>query len=399
MSGRKMVLHTIIESLRSLGHPVVVAYFGPASATDVEDGMRYVALPGPSRMEKISAALGWLFRKTPSLNEGLYQSRRASERLSELVQEEGIAIVVTDMLRTAGYGERLNLPWIADLDDLLSRRYRTMATDPSVQSNILGYYGTGITRLFVRLANFLLPWVLRREAAIIEKREIEVAQKADVASLVSQSEAAFLAEIAGCQVFHTPMAVSGPSALPRQSGRSRELVFLGGLDYGPNLKSVVQFDTEIRPALLQRNVAQPTLHVIGNAGSEGEHRFSEAIALEGYVDDLDTAMQRYKAMLVPQVLPGGVKTKIVVAALNGTVVLAHRTALDGMGLQNGVHVWEWETAEELAQLLVRLREQDLNLEAMAQAAYDWAVENYSAERLRALWDQNIQNSLRGKTAA
>ena len=388
-SGRKMVLQTIITSLCKLGHPVTVAHFGSPEAAAVLDAVQYVALPSPSRLQQLGSAIRWFIGGSISLNEGLYQSHHTLGMLKHIAQQAGAKIVVTDMLRTAFYGANLNLPWIADLDDLLSRRYRAMASDYSEQSNVLGYSGSALSRVLVRLLQPLMPWVLRREALIIERREIDVARQANLTTLVNAEEARTLTELSGHQVFHTPMAVPGPTILPRNHNRPRELVFLGGLNYGPNLKSVVQFDSEIRPALEQANIFDLTLHVIGNPGIASEYSFSDAVVLEGYLDDLDHAMQQYKAMLVPRVLPGGVKTKIVVAARNGTIVLAHSTALEGMGLQDRHHILAWETEDELQKLLVGLRQGSFDLGRIGQAAHAWAVDNFSPEHLCNLWRQNI----------
>lgn len=395
LSGRKMVLRTIIESLASLGHEVTVAYFGPSEAPGAgpfPGQPQYVVLPNPSVLDRLPGALRWLFTGSLSLNEALYRSSRAEVALIRLAGDTKAEVVITDMLRTADYGRSLGLPWVADLDDLLSRRYATLAKGYNAQSNLLGYHQSRVGRVLLRLGSWLMPLVLRREAAVAQRREIAVAHLAHVTTLVSASEAAVLAQSSGCMVWSAPMAVAGPPELPALTGRSEDLVFLGGLDYGPNLKSVLQFDRIISPALADVGLADLKLHVIGHpAGKSGQ--FSDAVVLEGYVDDLDTAVQSYRAMLVPEVLPGGVKTKIIVAALNGTVVLAHRTALDGMGLQDGVNILSWETSGDLAERLRQLRNGEHDLEAMARAARLWAQGRYSHAVLTQTWRQILARAM------
>lgn len=398
MSGRKMVLGTIIESLATLGHEVTVAYFGKSedhSAGSFSEQYQYVALPNASVYDRLPGVLRWFFMGSLSLNEALYRSRRAEAALIRLTRDIKAEVVITDMLRTAQYGARLDIPWIADLDDLLSRRYSNLAEGYNAHSNLLGYYESGLGRILLRLGSWLVPSILRREAAAAERREIEVARLAHVTTLVSSSEAAVLTQASGRKIWSAPMAVAGPAELPVLTGRSEDLVFVGGLDYGPNLKSVLQFDRLISPALADVGLADLKLHVIGHpAGMSGA--LSEAVVLEGYVDDLDTAVQSYRAMLVPEVLPGGVKTKIIVAALNGTIVLAHRTALDGMELHDGVDVLAWETSADLAERLRQLRNGQYDLDAMARAARLWAQERYSREVLTQTWHQILASAMNPK---
>jgi hypothetical protein len=98
-------------------------------------------------------------------------------------------------------------------------------------------------------------------------------------------------------------------------------------------------------------------------------------------------------MLIPAVLPGGVKTKIIVAAMNGTLALAHPSAVDGMDLRDGCEVMLWSTADELAALIHRLRCDDIDLAALASAARAWAEKRHSPAALRAIWRQLVSDAL------
>ncbi|MFN4130659.1 MAG: glycosyltransferase [Paracoccaceae bacterium] len=396
-----MVLNTIVECMASLGHDVTVAYFGATEhhdATGVLQAHHYVALPRPKLWEGILDGFRWLIFGKPSLNEALYRSRRAKACLQKLANDTRAEVVITDMLRTAQYGAGLGLPWIADLDDLLSRRYATLAAGYNAQSNLLGYYRSRAGRWLVASISWLMPWILRREAASARRREIEVARLAHVTTLVSTSEAQTLALASGRKVYSAPMAVSGPAERPVLTGRSENLVFLGGLDYGPNLKSVMQFDEQIGPFLASSGLEDIKLHVIGQSAGK-EAQFSDAVVLKGYVDDMDAAVQSYRVMLVPEVLPGGIKTKIIVAALNGTLVMPHKTALDGMGLRDGKEVLSWDTSADLIHLLCKLRQGDIDVDAITRAARLWAQQNYGAEKLRDIWRDMLEAALDPKGGA
>jgi hypothetical protein len=321
----------------------------------------------------------------------LYTGRAAESALRSLADEEGVDLVVTDMVRTAVYGSRLGRPWIADLDDLLSRRYRLMAAEggAGAAGNLLGYHRAPLLRAATRLLAPFLPLVLTREADAIASREVEVARQAQVASLVSAAEAEQLAALAGRPVAWTPMAIPGPEAPPAADPRPRELCFLGGLDYGPNDRSLRAYDREIRPRLVAAGLGDLVLEAIGTAPSALAARFSQGVAFRGYVEDLPGTLAEYRAMLVPPVMPGGVKTKIIDGALNGVVVLAHVSALEGMALAPGRDVLAWESAEDLARLLLALRAGTIDRAAVATTAHAWARETFGEARLRALWAGHV----------
>lgn len=233
-----------------------------------------------------------------------------------------------------------------------------------------------------------MPWILRRESSALARRQCEIAGRADVVTLVSTVEAQILAEETGRAVRATPMAVHGPDSPTPTTGRPRELVFLGGMDYGPNLTCILDFDRLIRPSLVRHGLPDVQLHVIGHA-AEAATLVSAAVVFQGYCEDLDVAMQDYRAMLVPEVSIGGIKTKIIVAALNGTVVLAHQTATEGLGLEVGRNVLVWENVQELAVLLRQMRDGTLDLEHIALEARSWARDRFSPSTLREMWRENV----------
>lgn len=398
MSGRKMVLRTIVESLTAIGCTLTVAHFGPPEGPTDQGRIRYIALPSAhvgARLLRCGAAFMLGHR---SLNEALYQSPAARRIVAGVIADRGIALVVTDMIRTAEYGARSGLPWIADLDDLLSDRYARMAVSASSAGNLLGYSDTVALRVLARLLGILQPMVLRREARILRRREIAVARSAGVASLVSRQEAERLATATGISVVATPMSVAEPARPPGPAPRPNELVFLGGLDYGPNLKSVLGFDREVLPELQAGGIGDVCLHVIGSATDRERGLLSASIHCRGYVDDLDTALQSYRAMLIPEVEPGGVKTKIIVAAMNRTLVLAHVTALEGMGLEAGVNVLPWSEPSELALLIAAMRRGDFDTSAMTDSAFTWARQNFGKAVLRESWERNMAQALKKRIA-
>lgn len=394
MSGRKMILTTIVQSLIGLGHRVTVAYFGKANAApEVVDSVRYVGLPRSSAPEEIlKLGLAFLFGHQ-SLNEALYDNSRARREIEAIVAGERFDLVITDMIRTAHYGASTGLPWIADLDDLLSARYAYLAARPDRADNLIGYHQAPLVQRLTAVFAKVLPVILRREAKVLTRRENWVVANADFVTVVSSSEAAALSSRSGKAIGATPMAVAAPAHQPQPIDRQRELVFVGGLDYGPNFTSLRDFSQKVIPELNKRGLDDFQLDVIGV--SEPKHRqgLPPSIALRGYIEDLDRELQSYRAMLVPEVVPGGVKTKIIAAAMNGTIVLAHVTALDGMDIDPDGSVLAWSTPAELADLIARLRAGQIDLAALSEKARDWAQRRYGRTALRVAWAQNIRRCL------
>lgn len=404
LTGRKTVLQSTISALSGLGCRVQVAYFDrPAGGAAAGDpNVLYVQLPLPGRLELVARIVAGFGSGRRSLNECLYASGRARRTLARVAKDQNIEVVVTDMVRTADFGRDLDLPWIADLDDLLSLRYERLNEEGrrAKWPRFLGSMGSPFLLFLARLGQPFSRHVLRREARILAHREVEVAREADVVSTMSPREAAELAARSGVEVRTTPIVVEArPSSASTDTPlheRGRELVFLGSLDYFPNQESVAEFDRAIAPALAARGVADPTLDVIGRAGAPAQEGLSERVRLLGYVNELDDVLRTYKAMLMTRGLRGGIKTKAIHAAANGVIILAHPDAIEGTSLAHEVTALVWRDPAQLAAHLERIRSGDPRLGAIAERAREWAKANYSESVARDWWSESLARALTGR---
>lgn len=392
-TGRKLVLRTILRSVTDLGWRATVAHFGRSEGAETENCVRFVALQGPRPHELVVGATGWLLHRKPSLNEVLYASARARRQLAALSAESGADFAITDMVRTACYGAASGLPWIADLDDLLSRRYALAARAGGGIGDLLGYHRSPVLRALLPLLSPVRAAFLRREAAAVATSEIAVARAADVTSLVSAAEADALCATSGVPVRCLPMAVEEPPMAATRATRGRGLVFVGPMDYAPNREAVRRYDAEVAPALRAAGLGDGTLHVIGATDEAARRGFSKAIVFLGFVEDLDATLRGFEAMLVPPVAPGGVKTKVIHAALNRLPILAHSSAVADSGMEHGREALVWSDVGELAAALAALRQGRVDREAMTANALEWARARFSPAGIRRRWADCIAAAL------
>jgi glycosyltransferase involved in cell wall biosynthesis len=346
MTGRKRVLRTILSSLSSLQHEVVLVEFYSRNMEHTNISVNStakksvkIAMP---RFDIVLFNIFWFFISGRlSLNECLYYSKSIKRSLKRLAEKEQVSVIITDMIRLAPYGVELSLPWIADLDDLLSKRYlfqlnnRKLAEKPEM---ILGYMNEGIPKIFrkivARIAQKLLSW----EVYVIKRREDYIANIASSVTLVSREESNELTERTGRPVSWMPMAIDIPQKLSNHK-KFDAFVFTGGLDYQPNLDALIYFQKKIRPLLLNnKNLAEMQLHVIGfcppfvaNSGT-----FSNVI-FRGYVDSLTTELVRYPVFIAPIISGTGIKTKILEAMACGVPVVTTVEGVKGLGVKNRVH--------------------------------------------------------------
>ncbi len=382
-SGRKSVFRTVMASLEALGHEVELAVFDEPSETPAGTACHWLGRPGP-------LAAGWrallaAMTGRESLNEALYRCPRRGERVRALAREGGFDLVLADMIRTAHYAAATGLPWILDLDDLLSERYRAYAADPTAREALLGYYGRDLPGPVRRLAQALAGLALNRERRLLERRERDWARRADAVTLVSAAEAARLEHRAGRPVAAMPMSVDIPAAAAGDSAAPGRVVFVGGLDYQPNLDAVRYYRREVHPAL-ERIGADVVLDVVGDASPALRDELAgEGIEFLGYVDDVMATLRGYRAFVAPLVSGTGIKTKVLEAMAAGLVVVTTPEGIIGLDVRHGEHCLLARSPEEMATHLRDVFERPEDMEDIGQRARRYVAANFSHEVLKRRW--------------
>lgn len=144
---------------------------------------------------------------------------------------------------------------------------------------------------------------------------------------------------------------------PDPAGPAREparLVFLGSMDYGPNVEAVVRFVRESLPLV---RAARPEVRfeiVGGNPSPEVRALAGPGVSVTGRVDEVQPYLARASALVVPLAIGGGTRLKIVEALALGTPVLSTTIGAQGLGLVHGTHLLLADGAQAFAQAALEL---------------------------------------------
>jgi glycosyltransferase involved in cell wall biosynthesis len=388
-SGRKAVLTTIVAALRELGHDVVVA----AVARELDDRrpaayegvpVQRLPPPGPARIAANMAGRVSLGRL--SLNEALYDSPALGRRLRALADQHGCEIAVADTIRTVELAARTGRPVIADLDDLLSVRYAGWADAGAGSTAILGYYGDNLPPWVARPAAAAARRLLWLEVRLARRRELAIARGAAAVSLVSPAEAARLASRAGVEVATLPMAVPVPEqAADAAAAPATSALFVGGLDYHPNLEGVRWLVREAAEPL-ERRVPGLRVDVVGHCPDRVRAELDHPLLmLRGYVDDLAAELRGHRMFVAPILSGTGVKTKVVEAMAAGLPVVTTPAGVTGLDVQDGVHCHVAAAPDAFAERVARLAAEPESAARMGAAGRELAAARHSLAAVAEGW--------------
>lgn len=391
MTGRKTVIATAVRSLESAGMQVEVVVLSRAAPEPLWEGRPVHHTPLPSLPRTAATALGVLIRRRGTLNEALFDSPRSRRRTVAVARVRDAKLVVADGLRTSGPAMATDLPVLVHLDDLLSERYAALRQGTGAVTDVLGFFSEQVPAPLRRPAQWLAQRVLRLESHLAGKREDELARTADAVAMTSADEARRLAARTGRSVLALPMAVDVRAAGDPERVEPTSVVFLGLLDYAPNLAALRWWCDAVRPHLDALGGQEVQLTVIG-------HRKSSAaladgrVHFTGYVEDLGVELRRHRAMVVPVLSGAGVKTKVLDGWSVGLPVVA--TPAGAAGLSSSPGLLLAADAPDFAVSVMRLVRDGGLAKRTGEAGREALRRDWSSAALARRWQEAVAPLLR-----
>lgn len=155
------------------------------------------------------------------------------------------------------------------------------------------------------------------------------------------------------------------------------LVFTGAMHYHPNAQAAEWFVTRVLP-LIRRKV--PEAHFIGAGGrltSELERLQSESVHFTGFVDDMREYFQRAAVCVVPLLVGGGTRFKIVEGMAATRPVVSTTLGCEGIPAAHGEHLLLADEPQAFADAVVEVLSDRQRAAGLALAGRRFAEEHFS----------------------
>jgi polysaccharide biosynthesis protein PslH len=257
-----------------------------------------------------------------------------------------------------------------------------------------------VAKQLVRLADGVrgAPYRLygRRETALRRREELEACRAVDHVLTVSERDRRVLADAApdvdssvvpnGVDVdrFH-PVAPS-----PGAPGA----VFVGKLDYRPNLDAVVWFCDEVLDRV-RSEIPGFTFTIVGAASSAAARRLGNraGVLLAGRVPEVGPHLERASVVVVPIRAGGGTRLKVLEAMASGCAIVSTSVGCEGLEVTAGHHLAVADSSAEFAREVVRLIHTPSAREKLGRSGRELVQERYAwsgiATRLEGLYSRLV----------
>jgi len=245
----------------------------------------------------------------------------------------------------------------------------------------------------------LKRWYIGRQWQKFERFERRAFASAARTIAVSDEDAALARERFGAErVDVVENGVDVDYFRPDGSARNpRSILFLGSLDWRPNLDAVQRLLDQVFPQVLREEPLarlvivgrKPPRWLVERVGG------CERVELQADVADVRPFLRQCGVMAVPLRIGGGSRLKILEALAAECPVVSTRVGAEGLCLVPGTHFVRVEAVEEMASTLVQCLRDPKPLADMAALGrqvvcqrYDWSI---LARKLETLW-QHPQRS-------
>jgi polysaccharide biosynthesis protein PslH len=217
---------------------------------------------------------------------------------------------------------------------------------------------------------------------------------ADAVVVFTDRDRAVVAASGGARrLVQIPLAIEPMPALDPAGRREDSLLFVGNLNHPANRNAVRHAAQAIVP-LVRAGRPNAALTVVGQYPADAFRVASAGVELTGLVDDVAPYLDDATVFVAPLRTGGGMRVKVLEALSAGKAVVAYPEALDGLAVEHERHVLVAATAEEFAELVVRLLGDRKEREQLGRAAREWAAANVSWDAVLDQYDDLYRTLLR-----
>jgi polysaccharide biosynthesis protein PslH len=158
-----------------------------------------------------------------------------------------------------------------------------------------------------------------------------------------------------------------------------DLVFVGSMDWAPNVDGIDWFHREILPLILRRK-PDCTVAIVGRTPPPAIQDIAKhhpGVRITGTVPDVRPWLWGSKVSIVPLRIGGGTRLKIFESMAAGVPVISTTIGAEGLGARDGETIRIADSAEDFAAACIDLLDDAAERERLSTRALQMVTERYS----------------------
>jgi sugar transferase (PEP-CTERM/EpsH1 system associated) len=292
-----------------------------------------------------------------------HSSPEMREKISEVISESEFDLLVADFLAVCD-NVPVDLPipkvhFSHNVEAMIWKRHRENAGDP------------------------LKKLVFAREYARVRNFERKVLNDFSFTIAVSENDRDYFSkEYGASRVDYVTTGVDTDFFLPGSEKEEPEsIMFLGAMDWMPNIDAVHYFTREIYP-LIKRELPGVGFKIVGRDPIDSVRKLSESdpsITVTGTVPDTRPYISAAACTVVPIRIGGGTRIKIYEMMSMGKSVVSTTIGAEGLSYVNGENILIEDDPEKYARGVIKLLRENEYRTRMGNRAREYVKANCSWE--------------------
>ncbi len=229
------------------------------------------------------------------------------------------------------------------------------------------------------------------ESLKLRRREHHLRERFAAVTTCSDRETAVVRSYRGTARVET---IPNGVALPERDAaaeRPFEFLFVGTMNYYPNMEAVTHFAGEIWPAI-RRSRPEARLRVVGvNPPASVRALAGDGIEVTGGVPEVAPYYRTSKVFVVPLLSGSGTRLKILEAAGHGLPIVSTSIGAEGLEFEDGREIALADTPEAFARACLRLLDQPEEARAMGEAAHARVEADYQWKSIAARYEALLRD--------
>jgi len=186
-----------------------------------------------------------------------------------------------------------------------------------------------------------------------------------------------------------PNTVYLPDKLPRSQG-SRRIMFLGAMNYYPNIDGAVFFCSTVLPILREKLPNPVEIYLVGSSPSDEILQLGRIaeVTVTGRVENLRDYYQKSDIVIVPIRMGGGTRIKIIEAMAYGRMVMSTTIGCEGIPIRSSQELVIADEPEKFAIDCASYLSCPNSRHVIEQKARKFVEEKYSYESAQSIFQSS-----------
>jgi glycosyltransferase involved in cell wall biosynthesis len=241
----------------------------------------------------------------------------------------------------------------------------------NIETTIWQKYANSRNNLLVKMAATI-------EAHRVKLYEARLVAQADQCLMISSDELNLIKQMSPKS--HCTLAGSGVDTsyyAPFENQEESAILFIGGLDWHPNVDAVLWFVSTIFPSIAAR-IPEVHFYVVGkNPPQDVISLANDRITITGYVADDRAYFARSTVVVIPMRQGAGIKVKALTSMAMGKALVSTSYGVSGLSIRHGCEALISDDPQKFADYVVELLTNPTLRSQLGQSGRRLALQKYN----------------------